>query len=1146
VKKVRFISFMIVFFIAGSLPAYNPIACNMPPFIKSLLSKKPAQTVQVADAKELNPFTFDYELNAGNMDFFGDGDTITTLICTTPFYAGAHRLPSQKTYEYEDARDKKVAEICQEGAKIEQAVNRVKPRLTSMRDYYSAYLSAVLALEPSLQEFVTEALSKMSTSAAEEMYVEAEYKSFSTSDISNPYTKSTFDYIKAMKAMELGDLYLRDVENIMTGAGALLTTLEKHPNTDIQYVGDELDKNMKKLDPLKEDLFAIQASMEKMDYGLKQINTGEYYFALAANDFIMSSMPDLEARLAAMTPNEDLDQEDIDFIKTYLTTVKQWQTDMKEHIDAADKSQMIALEDLPEDICEGISPVYARGDRSDYSSAYKSVAAPAKSTSSQDAPGYLSTGWEYVKSGFHSAQQAVGKVVTVGGEVWGTGTYGIYRVWQGKAYGNSAKEIWNDIKDRVKDGVSNVANGTGSMKAPEIYKGAGEILEGAESAAGQAADTGTQIAVQTVIQKITGSKEGGDLGGWPGWVVGGLVKNTVGLFTGLGKGICKVANPESSKGDYATGALDIIAAFTGGSKTIIKGTEIPAVSKGAAEGGAILTKMGANFLEKMGLKFPQLGPAGMSQLQKTADKYEKGVMESLINGLTKQNDALKNEFKELMKKGGTELGKNFKKTVGEAWDDMWSNFTRDLPGIKQAIGKVLGPSPKDYLDNVFGNMLDDFIKDKAKSHFDGNPPKGVAPVVPAKSTTTTASTKSDSSPSGSAKQNVSRVGTVTLELTYPAGQSPRVFTRGWVFGAKAIVNPGKSSQKDISDQVRWSGSGTFDPDTGKVSHPTFKGEGSNKIVLTVTVGENKTVTKEFSVQAVSPDKYARVGWIALCPADTHGCPGDPKTVLGPITKGSPTVSIDGAAAARVGDPGIHRGCCGPNTFVIDQGDPTVLIDGKPAAQLGDRTKHCGGMGSIIGPGFSILLTGGQVTGGSGTCFLESDNPSEFGTTLLQPIFSKLDIPIEGNAVNVDESIPVEISSEGSSASGTAKVKMKGMVDKGVLSGTYSVDALFNVQWGDDVFPIDIRYAGTFKSTPIPSNPSGGNVELTYTGPIKSKAFIQMIYAIMQGVGGALSCGKGGAGSTTTQLPPPDSDTLCDSYSARVQYTLETPKTLSEK
>lgn len=187
--------------------------------------------------------------------------------------------------------------------------------------------------------------------------------------------------------------------------------------------------------------------------------------------------------------------------------------------------------------------------------------------------------------------------------------------------------------------------------------------------------------------------------------------------------------------------------------------------------------------------------------------------------------------------------------------------------------------------------------------------------------------------------------TISLELRYPIGTSPKVFTRGWAFGARGIVNQGTDNEEDVSENVKWSGSAAFEPNIGSRSRPAFFADGPNNITLTCE-GGGRVIEKTYHIEAVSNAGYAHVGSYAFCPADAHGCPACPHPVTGPIQTGSPNVLINGQPAARVGDTGQHAACCGPNTFTVGSGDSEVLIDGKPAARIGDRTDHCGGTGQI--------------------------------------------------------------------------------------------------------------------------------------------------------------------------------------------------------
>lgn len=105
---------------------------------------------------------------------------------------------------------------------------------------------------------------------------------------------------------------------------------------------------------------------------------------------------------------------------------------------------------------------------------------------------------------------------------------------------------------------------------------------------------------------------------------------------------------------------------------------------------------------------------------------------------------------------------------------------------------------------------------------------------------------------------------------------------------------------------------------------------------------------------------ARIGDIAACPMDSHGCQACFHGVKGPVAQGSKNVSINGKPAAHVGCRGIHGVCCGTNTFTIADGAPSVFINGYRAARIGDRTAHCGGSGEIKTGSSDVIIGDGQA------------------------------------------------------------------------------------------------------------------------------------------------------------------------------------------
>ncbi len=102
---------------------------------------------------------------------------------------------------------------------------------------------------------------------------------------------------------------------------------------------------------------------------------------------------------------------------------------------------------------------------------------------------------------------------------------------------------------------------------------------------------------------------------------------------------------------------------------------------------------------------------------------------------------------------------------------------------------------------------------------------------------------------------------------------------------------------------------------------------------------------------------ARLQDLANCPADSHGRDCCPHNVTGPAIAGSPNVYTNGRNQLRIGDPGVHATCCGPNTWKCGAGSSSVFVNGIPAVRLGDMTVHCGGIGKIITASSDVFIGG---------------------------------------------------------------------------------------------------------------------------------------------------------------------------------------------
>lgn len=674
-------------------------------------TKSVKNVAEIVQPKEKSPFTLDYKLSDGNIKSFTQNDSINTLVASTPFYAGNQSLPSQKTSEYDKARAKKVEEIKNEAHTLVETSVSVKPKLEKVRKAYLSYLATVLKQEPKLEGFTKEAFAKISLTMSKEQITECEYNSIKPESITNPYAKSFNEYLKVTKAVQLGSLYLQDVNNVGALAAFSLEALGKSTNPAIMEANEELDKEMAQLDDLKKNLSSMIVSIGKIDYGFKQLNTGDYYMARTANNFMGSKMADLKAKAKALKPREGLTEQDIKFIQSYVAYFEKAQASFDDYLQSVDNKTLVPV-DKTVVVPAGISAAYAADQGQDYANAYVSVTKSAEPPAPSQ-QGFFSKGWSAIKTAAHGVQTGVG----VGIDTLGVAAKNISQVGCGLWYGNKPAEIWKDMKDNTKvifDNYNNSVSGSSTLQT------AGEYLEGVEKGAGQTAE---------------GAVEGALGKGWTSWATGGIIKTTVGMFTGLGKGIYKVGNRNADTVTIVEGTLDIGLSFIGGSKVIIKGSQVPGLLKGLSQGGKLLGKDGLTFIktavanmDKQALKKEmaelltknKLTQAEVETLIKASIEYE--AKEAVTASLKAIRADLVKQMTELLKKGGTEGLKASSEGIKQSLDDLLkASFEKNMGGFKQAMLKVMGETGTDYMDNLIGSWVDDYLKGVIKDVIEGAP-----------------------------------------------------------------------------------------------------------------------------------------------------------------------------------------------------------------------------------------------------------------------------------------------------------------------------------------------------------------------------------------------------------------------------------------
>ena len=202
--------------------------------------------------------------------------------------------------------------------------------------------------------------------------------------------------------------------------------------------------------------------------------------------------------------------------------------------------------------------------------------------------------------------------------------------------------------------------------------------------------------------------------GWTSWGVGKVSKATAGMLTGLGKGITLLGNRDAQASDYVIGTIEVAGAAIGGSKLLIKGTQLPGFLKGLGEGAWITTKGSVNSLSTLVIskgkyEVDSLIKAAVKDGMETAGfEARQAVNQAMLAAIAESNRALKAELGNLIQAGLKAGWNNFNATLEESLNDFArKQFTSNL----SAIATALGGSATGFVDNVMASMGEDIIKE---------------------------------------------------------------------------------------------------------------------------------------------------------------------------------------------------------------------------------------------------------------------------------------------------------------------------------------------------------------------------------------------------------------------------------------------------
>lgn len=668
-------------------------------------------------AEDAAPFTTDYALSQDNIGFFIDNDSVETVITRNPFYAGSRQLPGQKTAAYDEARAKKVAAILADADKLVVAARAAEPAMATLRSNYVRYLQQVRKEEPGFTKYAGSSITTAIAFGTKEILAERAYTALGTVQGSKAYARSVRDYLKTMKAVEYGSLMLEDADVVTMEAALAIEVVSAAGKAkaataayDAQAAKD-VEAVLKALEP-------VAAGITRVNDGLTQLASGDYYFNREALNWMDAEMAKLKPQVDKLAVRDGLDAAEVENIKAYYSMFEQWNASMREHFASIDTSGLVKVAgvDAPGIFAiEGVAYAAEDGAYTPGADYGASIAAMSQEPPAPPSGGFLSATWGAIKGAAKGIRTAAG--VTM--DAAAIGVRNTTRVVTGIYYGNTRAEIWNDMKKNAKEIGDNYNKG---ISGATVLTDAKTYVEGTETGAGKAGEDFTKWAVTNTWGK-------GKVADASGWAVGGLVKITTGMFTGLAKGIYTVSNPKSSTAEIAGGVVEIGLSAIGGSKIFIKASQIPGILKGGFQGVKNAGNVVISLANSAGNKQVQVKlTAEMAELlaknKVTQDQVKKLVSNSLklevsaaVEAMMKANRAAYiKAIRDLIAKGGAGFKTNFGETVRSSLEDLTKKgFDSTLKGFLDAGTTVIGASFTDYVDNLVGTQLDPILTDLINS-----------------------------------------------------------------------------------------------------------------------------------------------------------------------------------------------------------------------------------------------------------------------------------------------------------------------------------------------------------------------------------------------------------------------------------------------
>jgi len=675
--------------------------CAIGTLLSSCGAGSPPAVPSAEELALIEPFTMTYDYTEERLRALTDNDSFGTLAFGGPLYTGAQSTIQPGLAQYAQLKKEAVARLMEDVRALHEANNAYYQHLTALRSLEDTVLAGALPLQPSAaRSLKTYAVSSVNV----RLETDASLARVASIPIppNPPALEAHMQYQKLTATLESASHMMEEtasrmatlltLDQILTGLGTPeALALQKTLDTEASTLVDQIAASGADL--------ALR--MEDIDLTLRHLETADVALGKASALYMRESLVPLELHMQKLAPREGFSAEDLAFTKELLALYKEEITSLTSVLEGLNSPRLLPLTARPTH--SGLLPTANAKGESYLGQAFDVLKAAGKSSIA--ATGDLaSKSWGAAKTAARTLAQASGATL----DTLAASAQSVKDVASGIYTKQSTKQILGNIKENfviVRDNFQ--AGRSGS----DILRTAGDYFESFDKAVGATAEAG--------VEKVMGK-------GWSSWLAGHAGKLTADMFTSLGKGITKVANTESTTGEILEGTLDIGLSFIGGTKALAKGSQ---VLKGTKESLVTVGKSGMNFLERLMVKGDISSLKGMSKeiLSKTkltpgevkilvSNSIELEVKEALEAEMKQMAKNLDQQFLDLIKKAGKTIGNNATVEAKIAYKEfVETTFEHSLKGYRDALGKVLGTSATEYIDNLVEAKTGDLLKEMVKN-----------------------------------------------------------------------------------------------------------------------------------------------------------------------------------------------------------------------------------------------------------------------------------------------------------------------------------------------------------------------------------------------------------------------------------------------